>query len=176
MRINNALERLLRYLILFFLASGSLNLIYSLVTIPTIKAVLAVIKSQHPDAALLANTISFGNTEIILIPACIAGAAYYFLFILNLTTPMPIKKRILSLLFLLLSFFSLNVSRIAFFSYLAVSGNYFFNAAHFFTWYLGSTIILILLWFAAVYSFKIKSIPVYTDIKAILKDMKRRRK
>lgn len=106
-----------------------------------------------------------------LVPACIAGAAYYFLLILNLTTPMSVRKRTLSVAFLLSAFLILNVARIAIFSSLLVQGYEYFDFTHLATWYFGSTAMVVLIWFAGVFIFKIKSIPVYTDIKNIFSDL-----
>jgi len=109
-----------------------------------------------------------------IIPACVAGAAYYFLLILNLTTPMGLKKRIGSILFLFSTFLFLNILRIIIFAAIISEDFQYFNQAHTFTWYFGSTLLVILIWFTNVKIFKIKDIPVYTDIKSIWKDVFRK--
>ena len=67
-----------------------------------------------------------------------------------------------------LIFLGINILRILIFSILLVSGFQYFDVAHQASWYLGSTLLVIVVWFANVKIFNIKSIPVYTDIKKML--------
>lgn len=113
----------------------------------------------------------FNRNSIELIGACIASSAYYFLFILTFSTAdLKPKKRLHLLLFVLASFFTLNVFRIILMS--VVAGSVYFNPLHVFFWYIISTIMVISIWFFGVKLFKIKSIPVYSDIKYLLKEIK----
>jgi hypothetical protein len=61
---------------------------------------------------LIGNVIFIKGYYAEIINACIAGAAYYFLLILNLSTPMEISKRIKSLVFMFLTFLIINILRI----------------------------------------------------------------
>ena len=119
------------------------------------------------------NVIFFEGLYASIIPACVAGAAYYLLLILNLTTPMDSKTRINSIFFLLGVFFLLNILRIIFFAFLLVKGYQYFSLTHELTWYFGSTILVILIWFTNISIFKIKKIPIYTDVRNILRDMRK---
>ena len=118
---------------------------------------------------------SEGGIIIDLIPACIAGAAYYLLLILNLTTPMKLNKRLRSMLFLFATFLILNIIRIVIFSVLLANGYSYFDLAHKITWYFTSTALVVLIWFSNVKLFKIKQIPVYTDFKIIYKKIRGKR-
>jgi exosortase/archaeosortase family protein len=109
-----------------------------------------------------------------LVPACIAGAAYYFLLILNLTTPMPVRKRIASITFILSAFLVLNVLRIIIFATLLTQGYQYFDFTHIAVWYFGSTVMVVLIWFVNVLIFRIRAIPVYHDMKGILSDLRRK--
>lgn len=123
--------------------------------------------------ACIRTTIFFRDYFASIIPACIAGSAYYLLLILNLTTPMNIRKRIKSLTFILGIFLILNILRIFLFALFFASKNYeIFNLAHTASWYFGSTVLVILIWFANVLIFKIKEIPIYSDIKSIINQIK----
>ena len=104
-------------------------------------------------------------------PACVAGAAYYLLSILNLTTPMKPRQRLFSLPYLFITFLIINILRIVIFALLYSKGFTFFDLTHTATWYFGSTIFLIIIWFSNVSLFKIKSIPIYTDFKYLVENI-----
>ncbi len=130
-------------------------------------------------ASVFDNSVTlFGERvfSIQIIDACVAGAAYYLLLILNLSVYLNLHKRIKSLLFLFSSFLVLNIIRIVIFSVLFVSGFEYFDLAHRIVWYAGSTVIVIVIWFVNVKMFKIKDIPVYSDLKRVLRDMKKRKR
>jgi len=110
---------------------------------------------------------------ITLIPACIAGSAYLLLLILNLTTPLKPLQRAKSIAFLFISFLLLNIARIFIFILLLINNFAYFDIAHKITWYFSSIVLVILLWFANVYLFKINSIPFFTDAKSLLRQAKR---
>lgn len=156
----------LRYALAVFLGLFNLSFIYLIIAPTTSFSVYLFGNLFLSDfARISAVEFSLGSSLIKLIPACFAGAAYYLLIILNLTTPMNLKKRTYSLVFLLVSFFILNVIRIIIFIGLLAYGVSFFDIAHEFTWYFGSTFLVVILWFANVKIFKINSVPFYGDIK-----------
>jgi len=172
MNLNQTFNLILRYFILVIFAISNLSILYTIFTPLTIYPVFIILKGIY-GSVILQNSEMLINKEVIrLIPACIAGSAYYFLLILNLSTPMKPKTRVYSLIFLISSFLILNIIRIIVFSVLALSGFSYFDLAHKLTWYLGSTILIVILWFGNIYLFKIKSIPFYTDLKEIYKDIK----
>jgi hypothetical protein len=105
--------------------------------------------------------------QILLVEACIAGAAYFFLLILNLSTPMRLKKRYMSLIFLIFGFLIANILRIAVFSILYLEKFVYFDFAHASVWYFGSTLFVVALWFINVKIFKIEEIPIYSDFKSL---------
>ena len=187
---------LIRYISLLVLGFGNLFIFYLIFTPLTIYPVLDLI-SQFYNTTLLrgnptqacdiaANFFSFlkniacMNTTIFfkgyfasIIPACIAGSAYYLLLILNLSTPMNKKQRLKSLFLLMSSFLFLNIIRIFSFALLyANKGFELFNIAHVAFWYFGSTILVIIIWFANVFLFNIKSIPIYSDFKFIINQIR----
>ncbi|MBX4196845.1 pacearchaeosortase [Candidatus Pacearchaeota archaeon] len=172
MKDKEMIYLLTRYMTLVLLALFNLAVIYAVFSPIT----LHLVTLGLPSAILIKGTatIFVQGIYIELIPACIAGAAYYLLFVLNLSTPMKSRKRFYSLLFIILSFLFLNVLRIIIFTHLARQGSQYFDTAHELFWYFGSTILLILIWFANVFLFRIREIPIYTDVMNIVTDITRR--
>jgi energy-coupling factor transporter transmembrane protein EcfT len=78
---------------------------------------------------------------------------------------MEIKKRIKSLLFILLGFFVFNILRIIILSVLFVNKIKYFEELHLFLWFFLSTLFVILIWFLSVKLFKIKGTPFYSDLR-----------
>ena len=156
-----------RYLIILILSifSPLLYLILSPVTIYSSYALISIF--YH---ASLSNTvISFSGKEIELIEACISGLSYLLLLALNLSLEMPLRKRLNSLAFTLLSFFAFNVLRILLLSAVFASGASFFNTLHAFFWYFGSILAVVVIWIINVRIFKIKEVPFIADIRYLTK-------
>ncbi len=170
MNKKEAFGILFRYLLLIIIAFPNLFLFYFIFTPLTVYSSYIILDVLY-NADLYFNIITIEGLSIEIISACVAGAAYYLLLILNLSTPMQLKKRIKSFIFLIFSFFALNIIRIVIFSILALNGFKYFDLAHAFLWYAGSTLLLVAIWFANIYIFKIKEIPVYSDLKRIIKDI-----
>jgi len=98
---------ILRYLFLLILGVFAFDFIYFIFTPLTSLPSFFLISIAYPDAVLNnINIIGVLGDSIVLIEACIAGAAYYFLLILNLTTPMALKTRIKSLFFLIFGIYT----------------------------------------------------------------------
>ncbi|MBU0929744.1 MAG: pacearchaeosortase [Nanoarchaeota archaeon] len=113
------------------------------------------------------DSLVVNNQSLIFAPACIAAAAYYLLLLLVLfTKDLSIKKSII--IFLSGSFLILimNIIRIIILSILVLNYNYnWFNIIHMFFWYIVSGAYVAFIWILLVYLFKIKSIPIYSDLK-----------
>ena len=164
-----------RYLVLVILAVSGLSAIYLAFTPITLYPVFFILKAFYgPELSLNGISIFLNEQSIKLIPACIGGAAYFLLFALNLSTPMHHKLRLKSIFFTLGAFLSLNIIRIAVLSFLALSGNDYFDFTHKASWYLGSTLFVILIWFGNVAIFKIKEIPFYTDVRSLARQVPKR--
>ncbi|MDP1696082.1 MAG: pacearchaeosortase [archaeon] len=160
----------IRYFILLILVLFNLKIIYTITTPITIFPVFFILKLFYSPVFLLnGGLIVFETSAISLITACIAGSAYYLLILLNLSTPMPLKTRIKSISFVLLAFLALNIIRILVFSMLFASGFEYFSITHRFVWYIVSTLMVIGIWFSSIAIFRIKEIPIYTDIQRLIK-------
>ncbi len=164
------LDIFIRYLILVIVAIPNLWIFYLVFTPLTAWPVKWLLDIFY-DVSLISGKIILVNRSIPieLIEACIAGAAYYLLMILNLATSgIRIKKRINILLLTFGVFLALNILRIFILSLIAVSGSSFFDITHKFFWYSLSTIFVVAIWFGAVKTLKIKDIPFYSDLKLLL--------
>jgi exosortase/archaeosortase family protein len=150
----------------------SLPIIYFIFTPITI-VLSSILLGFFYKVSIIGNTISLNNiTYIEIISACIAGSAYLFLLILNLTTPMENKKRFFSIAFSFLALLILNVFRIFLLSILYYNNSIFFGLTHLFFWYFLSTFFVIFIWFLSVKLFSIQKIPIYSDIKYIINRIK----
>src|SRR3989344_2665964 len=145
-----AIGLLSRYIFLIILAIPNFYLIYLIANPLTIYPVFWALQALYGAKLLAGNIIFFKGYYAEIIGACIGGAAYYLLIILNLTTPMQVKTRIKSLLFIILSFLILNIVRILIFASLLKIGYQYFDITHELTWYFGSTVLVVIVWFANV--------------------------
>ncbi|MEM4318338.1 MAG: pacearchaeosortase [Candidatus Pacearchaeota archaeon] len=119
------------------------------------------------------NFIIYHSTLIEIIPACVAGSAYYLLFLLNILTPnIKIKKRIFALFFAFTAFFLFNFFRLILLISLEFIGvkTYFYHKV---LWYFGSTIAVFLIWILTIKIFKIKEIPFYSDFVWLAQKIKK---
>ena len=159
---------LIRYLILVLVAIPGFGYIYWLLSPLTVYPVAFLLNFLY-NMQLMGNTILLNKIVLIeIIGACIAGSAYYFLLILNLSVPKTgWKKRIYMLLFAFGTFLIINILRIFILSVIYMSGSSLFDITHKVFWYLGSTLFVIMIWFIEVKIFKIKQIPFYSDIKTL---------
>ncbi len=164
------LEILFRYSILILSALPNLALFYFLFTSLTIYGAYFLFSLFLPVSLSGSFIILREDFVISIIPACVAGAAYYLLFILNMSIPnIRFFKRIFLILTAFFSFFIINILRILFMGMLYFYDAPFFDFLHKFLWYVGSVILIAGIWFLEVYFFKIKGIPFYSDLKFIYK-------
>ena len=176
--MDKGLKIFIRYLIIVLIAIPNLFVFYFIFTPATIYPVFGLFKIFFKEVLLVGSTFQIFNEFFIeIIPACIAGSAYYLLFVLNLSTPkIKIKKRIKMVLFSFAFLLSLNILRILILSlifvYLPATSN-LFDISHKLFWYFGTTIFVVLIWFIEVKTFKIKEIPVYSDIKYLYKKLRK---
>lgn len=166
----------IRYILAILIGFPGIYLIYKIFEPLTVYPTLFILKLLYSGTTLIDNVLVYEGFSIIIVPACIAGAAYYLLFALNLITPMKPKQRVYSLIFLPLAFLVLNIIRMVVFSSLFIEGYAYFDIAHQFFWYFVSIAMVAALWFVNVRLFKIKAIPFYTDFRSIAKLAKRKRR
>ncbi|MDD5699717.1 MAG: pacearchaeosortase [Candidatus Nanoarchaeia archaeon] len=165
-----------RYFLLIISALFNLGVFYLIFTPLTVYPVYWIIKSffnttlSGINIHVLYNSIA---TEIELIPSCIAGSAYFLLFILNMSIPnIKLKKRIKMVILSFLSLLILNILRIVVLGLLLVSGSPLFDVTHKIFWLVLSTIFVVGIWFAEVKICRIREIPVYSDLKLLVDSIK----
>lgn len=173
MKYKNLANLFFRYFILVLVAIPNLYLFYLILTPLTVYPVYFLLNIFF-NVSLSSNIISLnGNSLIEIIPSCVAGAAYYLLLVLNLSVPkIDLKKRLQMVSGSFLALLLINILRIFFLSLLVIYSASYFDVAHKIFWYLLSTIFVVAIWFAEVKYFKVKDIPIYTDIKYLLKQIK----
>jgi exosortase/archaeosortase family protein len=167
-----------RYLILILAAIPNLFIFYFIFTPLTIYPLFGLFKIFLKDVVLINNNFFISKIFVInIIKACVAGSAYYLLFILNLSVPkISFKKRFKMILFSFSLFLILNILRIFILTLIVISNSSAFELIHKMLWYSGATIFVVFIWFLEVKFFKIKSIPVYSDIKSFFKLIKKTNK
>jgi len=152
--------------ILAFIFGIFINIFYFIFTPLTVYPVYFILKLFYP-VLLQGETLIISTAAITLVPACIAGSAYYLLLILNLLTPIKLKTRIKALIFSFLALLILNIIRIVIFSSLYLSNFAYFDITHWIFWYFLSLLFVFLIWIAEIKIYKIKTTPLYTDLKYI---------
>ena len=181
MNSSEASSLVTRYVIVLIvgilnLLLGTYGIFYIIFTPLTVYPSYWVFKILYGATLISQNVIFFKGYYATIIPACVAGSAYYLLLILNLTTPMNLGKRVLNLLYLFITFLVLNTVRIVIFGTLLFKGYQYFDITHITVWYFGSTLLVVLIWFSSVWIFKIKKIPIYTDLSMLSKEAKKPQK
>lgn len=121
------------------------------------------------------NTFFLNNLTLEFVPACVAVAAYLLLSLLILLTK-DIKAKTLVYLFVLGFFLILlaNLIRIEIMVFVLVKyGNDLFATLDLIFWKVLSTVYIVLVWIFLTKLFKIKTIPVYSDVKYLIKESRR---
>jgi len=162
------LDIVIRYIILIAVAFPGLLIFYKIFTPLTVYSVHFIFSLFYNSSITSSTDLLVNNVPIELIRACIAGSAYYLLLIFNLSTPgIKFGRRIKAILFSFVAFLILNILRIVLLGNLAISGSSYFDVTHALFWYGISTFIVVGIWFFEVKIFRIKDIPLYSDLKAI---------
>jgi len=159
---------------MLLLGAGNLYLFYKILTPLTTRTVSAILSIFSP-ATVADNLIRFNGMMIEIIPSCVAGAAFFLLLFLILSTA-EIKpgKRALIIILSMIALFILNILRIVTLAGLAKTS--YFEVAHWTSWHIISTLFVVGIWFAMIKIYKIKSIPVYSDLLYIQSLVKKRKK
>lgn len=165
---------LLRYLILLGLMF-TLPIVYKILTPLTVYSTGFLLKLFYQISILGDIIYIFPDILIQIIAPCVAGSAYLFLLILNLTLPMKLKTRIYSIIFSVIILFALNILRIFFLAVLLVNNSQFFDFTHKLFWYVLSTVFVVGIWFLTAFLFKIKEIPIYSDVKYLISNIELKR-
>lgn len=165
-RTGNLLNMGLRYLILVIvgLMTSFSSIFYHLLLPLTIYPVSWLLSFSY-ESVVMTEMLLVNDLAIEIIPACVAVSAYFLLLILNLATPMSAKKRAGSLIFSFFLLLLLNIIRISLLSVMLINKSASFDIVHMVLWYSLSIVFVVGIWFLSVWVFKIRQVPVYSDIK-----------
>lgn len=114
----------------------------------------------------------FGTTYVDIVKYCVTSSAYYLLTIFTVITQgIPIIKRVAMFLIGAILIFLMNITRIiALIIILLKQGPEVFEFAHAIFFMILSTVYVIVVWTLLSLIFKIKTIPLYSDVKDLLKN------
>jgi len=118
--------------------------------------------------------IIIGYNSLDFVEACIAGSAYFLFSLLVLFTKnLGLRKSLKLIGYGVLLIFSMNVLRIIILIIILLEmGKNWFDLIHLIFWWFVAGIYIAIVWIFLTKKFKIKTIPVYSDIKALLKKRK----
>ena len=170
--MSKVVSLIIRYVLIILAGLGGLIIFYkSFYPLTFILSSYILSMFGEVNSFYTVRLILFNGVSIELINACIAGSAYYLLFILALSVPdLKIVKRISILLFSFTLLLLLNVSRIVLMGLIAKT--IYFESVHMLFWYIVSIIFVVGIWFFSVKLFSIKKIPVYSDIIYLVENTK----
>jgi exosortase/archaeosortase family protein len=155
-----------RYVFVFLLALGNFYVFYKILTPLTILSVSQTI-ALFRDVVVVGDMIYTVSTRIQIVEACVAGTAFFLMFLLVFSTAnINLLKRIYALIFSLLLLFLSNYLRIVFL--IAITDNLYFEFIHWILWHFVSVILVVGIWFFVIYLFKIDSVPIYSDVKYLM--------
>jgi exosortase/archaeosortase family protein len=165
----------IRYIFVFVLALGNFYVFYMILTPLTVLSVSQTI-ALFQDVVVFGDTIYTSSGTIIqIVEACVAGSAFFLMFLLVFSTAnMEFSKRIYALAFSLMLLFLSNYLRIIFL--IAITDSLYFDFIHWFLWHFVSIILVVGIWFFVIYLFKIESIPIYSDVKYLISLTRKRKK
>jgi exosortase/archaeosortase family protein len=135
------------------------------------------IMSIFYSVQIFGNSLFFPgfNASVEIITACIAGSAYFLLFLLNLLTrDIKILKRIYLLLFSFVCLFLVNVVRLIIVIPMFLNNSALFDITHKVFWFALSVIFVALIWILSAKVFRISKIPVYSDVAFVLSKIKKK--
>ena len=155
-----------RYVFIFLLGIGNLFLIYKIVTPITIFLVGKTV-TLFGSIYSLGNLFYFSDFNVMLIPACVAGSAFFLLvFLVFSTANISPKKRILALLTSTAILLLLNYIRIILM--ISIANTLYFETVHWIFWNLTSVLFVVVIWFFVAKIYKINEVPIYSDIKYLI--------
>lgn len=162
---NYLVDLIIRLLVLIFV---SLNFGVFYVVLSPITIYLSYFLTKiFYDPVLIGNAIGIGNVGFNFVEACVAGAAYYLLFLLV----MGIKEikwinRLKVFVVGSLLVLGMNLIRVLVLIILNVElGKNYFDAVHLVFWNFLSGAFIAIVWIFLVKKYKLGEIPYYADIK-----------
>lgn len=143
---------------------------YEILRVLTVYPSYFIINLFYP-IGLVGNSLFFGGNIVNFIPACIAAIAYALLFFLVIFTKdigfgRSVKIFIFgSLLILVMNILRIDILLFVLFEF----GDNMFDNVHLLFWHFISGIYVAFVWIYLVKKFKVRSIPVVSDVKYLYK-------
>ena len=151
-----------RYLIILIFALGNFYLLGKLLFMPTIRVMSAVLSIFGITSQ--GAYIYFGGRTAQVADACLILSAFFLLLLLTLSTA-SIKpvKRVIIISTTFTALFLLNIARMTILVFLI--NKPYFDFLHFLLQDILSIPAVLGIWLTAIKIFKIKTVPIYSDIK-----------
>ncbi len=164
---------LLRW-ILAGLVTTSYSLIYAIIGPITLQISQGIL-NLFTETILRGNLLYVGGKTLEFIPSCAAISAYILLGILILLTRgINIKTRIVMALYGSVLILAANILRIEVLIYVLLQwGKNYFDTLHLFIWQIVSSMYVALVWVYLTWRFKVKGIPLYSDMRYVWKKFRR---
>lgn len=165
--MDHVFKLIIRLIIIIIILSIP-GLMYLIFLKPTLWFSFLTLLSANPRLGL--DGLIVNDTYLKFIPACIATSAYYLLAIFILfTKDLKIRTRIFMFLLGSLLILTINVFRIDVLIgiYLQQDLN-LFDRLHLFFWDVVSTITVVIVWILLTLIWGVKTIPLYSDVKALV--------
>lgn len=127
-----------------------------------------------PMSVLAGNTIQAETARFVFIPACVATAAYILLaMLILLTKDITWQDRLQMFVYGSLAILAFNILRIELLLLTYFKLETAFDSIHLFVWKFMSTAFVVLLWIGLARLYKVKAIPVYSDVKYMLETIRK---
>lgn len=127
-----------------------------------------------PESALVGTKLLTFTNSFDFVPACTAASAYMLLaFLVLLTKDIRPVERLKMFVYGSLAILAFNLVRIELLLFFFFKFNQAYPAVHLFFWKFMSTVFVVAVWLILAKIYKIKSIPIYSDLKYILRQIKR---
>ena len=164
-----------RYALAFIFSLWSFWIFYFIFTPLTFYPSALILKILY-NAVIESPFILMGKYTILIDKACVAGSAYFLLFLMNMATHgISWPKRIKILLLNFGSLLILNILRIGFLAILLLTLPGLYDVTHFIFWHFVSTVFVIAIWLFTLKVYKIDKIPFFSDWM-IVKNMIKKKK
>lgn len=163
-------ELIIRVLVAIALLVLPINVFYFLFSKITLWGSLPILYLLGYSVNVEGYTLLIDGQNLEFIPACVATSAYYLLALLVLLTKdLKLKMRLFLFLLGSLMILTLNIIRIDILLYVLLNlGENWFEKFHIFFWQFLSSVYVAAVWIFLTYKFKIKFVPVYSDLKFLL--------
>lgn len=166
------------FLSLLLMLPVTFNLFYTILAPLTFYSTYFIAKLlQYSPVIIEKELLLVQGQTLKFIAACAAASAYYLLTLLILfTKDIKLKTRIYMLFIGSFLIFAMNVLRMMLLIMVLVHfGVNAFNIIHMFFWKIIATVYVAFVWIFLVWRFKIKSIPVYSDVEFLLAELNKKK-